>query len=467
MQNESGHILVVDDNRLNRMTLSRGIEQHGHSVETAEDGRVALAMIREKAFDVIILDIIMPEVDGYQVLEEIKGDSALRDIPVIVVSAVDDIESIVRCIELGAEDYLTKPLNPVLLKARLDTSLDKKRHRDLERAYLQQELTLRENEKLATLGRLSAGMAHELNNPAAAARSGVRQAETAFTRLQHAYFDLFGAQLSSEQIQHLHQIDEMAQSCAGRTEMLDALARSDREQEYEELLETIGVENSWEYSSSLAHLSVEVEELISTLGIFSARQITTVIAWLSESITMYRLNHEIRHSLERVTAIVTALKSYSYMDQAPVQTVDIHDGLNDTLVMLNHRLNDRVTVQRTYAEDLPPIQGYGSELNQVWTNILNNAIDAVDGAGTITLRTCEIDRWVVVQIEDTGAGIPEENMNRVFDPFFTTKPPGQGTGLGLSISHNIIVQKHHGQINVTSAPGQTRFDIRLPRDPGV
>ena len=459
---ERGRVLVVDDNRLNRLTLSRAIERHGHNVEEAEDGRIALRKIRDHDFDVIILDIVMPEIDGHQVLEELKGDISVRDIPVIVVSAVDDIESIVRCIELGAEDYLTKPFNPVILKARLDTSLSKKRHRDLERAYLQQELMLRENEKLATLGRLSAGMAHELNNPAAAARSGARQIGSSFARIQSDYFGLLESDLPSTQVRELRLLDEQARASVGAHDGLDALTRSDREIGYEQVLSEMGVEEPWRHVSELAYLAVEPVELRSRLRDFSATQLSRVIPWLGDTISIYRLNEDIQSSLERVTAIVTALKSYSHMDQAPVQDVDIHVGLNSTLSMLNDRIGDQVEVVRDYADDLPRIEAFGSELNQVWTNLLNNALDALHGVGVIRIRTFRQGHWVVAQIEDSGGGITEEDQARVFDPFFTTKPPGHGTGLGLSVSHNIVVVKHSGEISVTSQPGSTVFEVRLP-----
>ena len=172
---ERGHILVVDDYPMNRLKLSRVLQQQGHTVALAENGQQALAKLRNETFDVVLLDIIMPEMDGYQVLEVMKGDSRLRDIPVIVISAVDEIDSAVRSIEMGAEDYLPKPFNPVFLRARLNASLRRKRLRDLEQVYLQQEIMLRQSEKLATLGRLSAGMAHELNNPAAAVKRGAGQ----------------------------------------------------------------------------------------------------------------------------------------------------------------------------------------------------------------------------------------------------------------------------------------------------
>ncbi len=172
MTEERGRILVVDDNRINRLKLSLSLEQQGHSVRLAENGQQTLDLLKAEPFDVVLLDIVMPDMDGYQVLQQIKDDPQLRDIPVIVISTVGQTDGAVRCIEIGAEDYLPKSFDPVLLRARLTSSLQKKKLRDLEKAYLQQEVTLRQSEKLATLGKLSAGMAHELNNPAAAAQRG-------------------------------------------------------------------------------------------------------------------------------------------------------------------------------------------------------------------------------------------------------------------------------------------------------
>jgi signal transduction histidine kinase len=153
------------------------------------------------------------------------------------------------------------------------------------------------------------------------------------------------------------------------------------------------------------------------------------------------------------------------MDQAPVQDVDVHAGLDSTLVMLRSRLKAGITVHREYGWNVPPIRAYGSELNQVWTNLIDNAIDAMNGQGEITIRTGYDDQWVIVKLEDNGPGIPEPVLPHIFDPFYTTKAPGKGTGMGLNISHNIVVQKHRGRIDVTSRPGQTRFEVRLPREP--
>jgi signal transduction histidine kinase len=462
MAEDQGHILVVDDNRMNRLKLSLGLEQQGHTVGLAEDGEQALEMLEAGSYDVVLLDIIMPGMDGYQVLERIKGNPRLRDIPVIVISALDEIDSAVRCIEIGAEDYLPKPFNPVLLRARLSSSLQKKKLRDLEKAYLQQEMMLRQSEKLATLGRLSAGMAHELNNPAAGVQRGAGQLQAAFACLQQACLKLSGLHLTSGQLGLLGSLEETARERAGRPAPLEPLSRSDRESELEAWLGAHAIENAWEVAPNLVSLGYDVAQTSQLASELNPSQLAAVLDWLSCSFNMYGLLEEMKRGAGRIAGIVTALKVYTFLDQAPVQTVDIEAGLESALAVGRGELGPGITIHREYAPGLPHIEAYGGELNQVWTNLIDNAIDALDGRGQITLRTHYDDPWVVVEVEDNGPGIPEGIQPHLFDPFFTTKPPGKGTGLGLSTCHQIVVEKHGGRIDVSSRPGKTRFTVHLP-----
>ena len=349
MAEEQGHILVVDDNRMNRIKLSRSLEQEGHTVHLAEGGQQALDMLAAQPFDVVLLDILMPGMDGFQLLEAIKLDPELRDIPVIVISALDEIESAVRCIEMGAEDYLPKPFNPVLLRARLNASLQKKRLRDLEKVYLQQEVMLRQSEKLATLGKLSAGMAHELNNPAAAAQRGAAQLQATFSHLQQTHLKLGELNLDDPQLESLLALDKLAQERAKEPADMDSLTRSDREYEVETWLQEQGIENAWEVAPTLVNLGYDCDALNTLVVSFTTAQFCAVIEWLSDTHTIYSLLEEIGQGTGRISELVRALKGYTYLDQAPIQTVDIHDGLDSTLVILRSKLSQGVTVHREYA----------------------------------------------------------------------------------------------------------------------
>lgn len=335
------------------------------------------------------------------------------------------------------------------------------RLRDLERAYLDQEVMLRQSERLATLGRLSAGMAHELNNPTAVVKQGVEHLKTAIGRLERARFALGAAGLSDAQRELVAKLEKEAEERAKRPSTLDPIARSDLEQEVEDWLTERGVEEPWEHASTLVTMGLCSQELEEFAGSFDASMTEIVIDYFSSRFTAYTVIQEIGHGAGRVADIVKALKGYSYMDQAPVQAVDVREGLNATLVMLSSRLRD-IKVDLDYADDLPRVQGYGSELNQVWTNLIDNAVSAMDGKGTLGLKAYAGDDMVIVEVVDSGHGIPADAQGKVFDPFFTTKAPGEGTGLGLNISHGIIVEKHRGQISVESKPGETRFTVKLP-----
>jgi predicted CoA-binding protein len=259
-------------------------------------------------------------------------------------------------------------------------------------------------------------------------------------------------------------LDELAQQTqqqASYPSTLTALARSDREYALEIWLEDQGIQNAWELAPTLVNLDYDTDSVAALASRFTAEQLPIVIGWLDAAYAVYSLLAEISLGAERITEIAKALKSYSYLEQASLQTVDLHQGLDNTLIMLRSKLGG-ITVRRGYAADLPKIQAYSSELNQVWTNIIDNAIDALQGKGDIVISTHRDGEWVVVAIEDNGPGIAPAIRPKVFDPFFTTKPPGQGMGLGLNITYNIVVQRHRGDIQVFSHPGQTCFQVRLP-----
>jgi signal transduction histidine kinase len=305
-------------------------------------------------------------------------------------------------------------------------------------------------------------MAHELNNPTAVARQGAEHLVSSMAQLGRAQFALGAAGLSNTQRDRIAQLEKEAEERAKKPSSLDPIARSDLEQEVEDWLERMGIDDPLEHASTLVAMGLCAAELDELANCFDPSVTPIVIDYFSGNFTAYTLLGEIGHGARRIAEIVKALKGYSYMDQAPIQSVDVREGLNDTLVMLSSKLRDGINVDCDYAEDLPRIEGYGSELNQVWTNLIDNAISAMDGKGALELKAYRQDDWVVVEVADTGAGIPMEAQEKIFDPFFTTKAPGEGTGLGLNISHGIVVAKHRGQISVDSQPGATRFKVKLP-----
>jgi signal transduction histidine kinase len=342
---------------------------------------------------------------------------------------------------------------------------EQKKLRELEQAYVQQEVMLRQSERLATLGRLSAGMAHELNNPTAAARQAAGQLITSIAELERARFALGESGLSDKQKGLIAKLEDEAERRAKQPSTLDPLARSDLEQEVEEWLEQNGVEDAWDHAPMMVAMGLCAAELADLTKSFDAAVTPIVIEYFGNKFTAYTLLEEIGHGTTRIAEIVKALKGYSYMDQAPIQAVDVREGLNDTLVMLSGKLKKGIKVDTDFAEDLPAIQGYGSELNQVWTNLIDNAVGAMNGEGRLDLRAYREGDRVAVEVADNGSGIPIEAQDKIFDPFFTTKAPGEGTGLGLNISHGIIVEKHGGKISVESKPGATRFTVKLPIQP--
>jgi signal transduction histidine kinase len=337
-------------------------------------------------------------------------------------------------------------------------------NRELELAYLQQEVMLRQSEKLATLGRLSAGLAHELNNPAAAAQRGSKQLQNLIPDLEKLVLEIGLMKLSEQQLDIYKTFKDQVHIRMEKPTELDPLTRSDRETEIESWLKDRNVSDAWDIAAMMVYLDFAVDELTELSGHFSAEQFQCILSTLLNIYATHNLLDELGQGTGRITEIVKSLKSYSYMDKAPLQLINVHEGINDTLVMLRSQLKDGITVQKEFDEDLPAIQAYGSELNQVWTNIIDNAISVMEGQGNISIKTYREEQWLVVRITDSGPGIPKEIIGKVFDPFFTTKPPGEGTGLGLNISHNIIVQKHKGKISVQSGPEGTSFEVKLPSD---
>jgi signal transduction histidine kinase len=319
---------------------------------------------------------------------------------------------------------------------------------------------MKQQEKMAALGKLSAGLAHELNNPAAAARRAARTLRDALPELEARTAHLCAAGLGEAQIATLAAFRRAAQGRAATAAPLSTIQQSDAEEELGAWLEDRDVSAPWEIAPTLAAARVTPAELEQQLAALPPAATAPAVAWLHQALLAAGLLDEVEQSARRISELVGAVKSYTYMDQAPVQEVDLHRGLEDTLAVLKHKLR-AISVRREYDPELPHIQARGGELNQVWTNLLDNAIDALAGTGEIRVITrCE-NSFAMVEIADNGPGIPADVLPRIFEPFYTTKGVGAGTGLGLDISYRIIRQ-HGGTIEVQSHPGETRFIVRLP-----
>lgn len=450
-------VLVVEDSLVNRLALARGVENEGHRVLQAADGREALDLLGRGEVEMVLLDLLMPEVDGFEVLAVMGRDPVLREIPVLVISAVEATEDIARAIEMGAIDCLPKPFDPLMLRVRLRTALEQARLRRVEQDYLRQELALRQQERLATLGRLSAGLGHELNNPAAAALSTARRLSGVLRSVDTVLAALLARPDAARIVAVLA---ELPTGAPPRT----AADREDHTAAIEAVLGKHGVAEPWERADALIAAGVRADDLQPVLAELGAGA-DAGLAWFGVRAALTGAVGQITDSVGRIAELTAALRGYSYLDRAPQQEVDVRRGLDDTLTILDHKRPDGVTIVREYADDLPAIHAYGGQLNQVWTNLLDNAIDAVGEAGQITVRARSDGDGVVVEVADDGPGIPPDLQGRVFDPFVTTKPPGQGTGLGLNISHQIITDVHGGRLTVRSRPGDTVFRVRLPSRP--
>jgi len=323
----------------------------------------------------------------------------------------------------------------------------------------QNDALLHQQERMAALGTFSAGLAHELNNPAAAAQRSAAELNKALLKWQSLTHQMEAMAIRENQTDWL---DGFMQETSRRFESplkLDALDKIDLVDQLQAWLEANGIESAWGLAPAMVNFGWNGESLEKLKG---TAFFGLSVQWLGAGCLTMELLSEVQHTTERISQIVRAMKSYTYLDQAPILEVDIHEGLENTLVIMQHKLKQGVTIKREYSANLPRIEAYASELNQVWTNIIDNAVDAMNEKGEIILRTYAEDNRVVVEIVDNGPGMPENIQSRIFEPFFTTKPPGKGTGLGLHISHDIVANRHHGQLLVESKPGETKFKALLP-----
>jgi signal transduction histidine kinase len=323
-----------------------------------------------------------------------------------------------------------------------------------------------DRERLLALGSLSAGLTHELNNPAAAAVRATSSLRDRVAGMRHKLGKIAGGKWDRGELVTLVELQERAVEQVAKAPELSPLEASDREDELADWFEAHGVGNAYNLAPTFVQAGLDAAWMDQVHGLVGDEMLEGAIAWLNYTLETELLMNEIEDSTNRISTLVSAAKQYSQMDRAPHQVLDVHELLDSTLVMLSRKIGD-VHVVKDYDRSLPDIPVYGAELNQVWTNIIDNALQAMEGSGTLTIRTSRVDDMLQVEIGDTGPGIPAEIVGRIFEPFFTTKPVGEGTGLGLDISWRIVVNKHHGDLSVESKPGDTRFRVRLPLRDGA
>jgi signal transduction histidine kinase len=329
----------------------------------------------------------------------------------------------------------------------------------LARRFREVDSSLREREKLVALGKLSAGLAHELNNPAAAASRAMDQLQEVADRIEASSLE-HDARLRPEQREAVRAARENLRK--NHQPALEALDRADEEERLCAFRDQLGVKDPWVVAPTLVSAGVRRGELENKLAGIEPQAVVAGLEWLEQVLRMEDLLSDARSATGRISELVKSIKQYSHMDEAPYQEIDLHEGIDSTLKMFASATKNSIEIVRDYDRSLPKICAYAGELNQVWTNLIDNAIDAMEGKGKLTIRTAREPEAALVEIEDTGSGIPEDIRSRIFEPFFTTKSVGKGTGLGLDIVYRIVTRRHHGQIRVDSKPGQTRFQVRLP-----
>jgi signal transduction histidine kinase len=318
-----------------------------------------------------------------------------------------------------------------------------------------------QRERLLALGSLTAGLTHELNNPAAAAVRATAALRERVAAMRGKLRLIAGGKFEPSTLEAIIELQQRAAEQVAKAPKLDPLQTSDREDEISDWLEDHGCRDAWQVAPVFVQGGIDAEWLERVVDTVGEQMLEPTLRWLSYTVDTELLMDEIDDSTTRISTLVGAAKQYSQLDRAPFQVVDVRDLLSSTVLMLSAKLKG-ITVKKEFAPDLPKIPAYAGELNQVWTNLIDNAAQAMHGTGTLTIRTAREDDCVLVEIGDTGPGIPEAIQKRIYEPFFTTKPVGEGTGLGLDIAWRIVVNKHHGDLRVESVPGDTRFQVRLP-----
>ncbi|MCP4112512.1 MAG: response regulator [Desulfobacteraceae bacterium] len=466
MNDEKVNIFVVDDTKANLIHLTEILSASKYNVRPISDSSLVLSDAREYMPDLILLDIMMPVLTGYEVCEQLKSDEQTSDIPVIFISSKIEVLDKVKAFSIGGVDYITKPFKSEEVLARVEThlalrSLQKsleKKNKDLSEALeqlkaTQDQLILRE--KMAVMGQLVASIAHEINTPLGAIQSSISNVSNALNSLQNLprVFQILSPERQADFFALIKKALENKENLSSRE------ARKQRR-----LLQK-------EFESMNIHDPDTSADILVNMGVWGNLSPFFTLLKEKDNIfilqTAYNLSVQQRNSqnivmaAERASYVVFALKRYAWHDYSgKMSKIWITESIDIVLTLYHNQLKHGVTVTKDYG-DVPPINCFPDELNQVWTNLIHNAIQAMDGKGRLKIAVSERHGHVVVEITDSGCGIPDDIRDRVFEPFFTTKPPGEGSGLGLDIVRK-IVERHRGKIEIDSQPGKTSFSVFLP-----
>ncbi len=464
------NILLVDDYPENLLALEAILDSLDQNLVKAHSGVEALRYLLNQEFALILLDVQMPGMDGFETAKLIRQRERSRYTPIIFLTAFSTSDNLVlKGYSLGAVDYLNKPISPEILKSKVTVFVDLfKKTEEVKRQAAQlkmQELQMlsQQHEKLIALGKLAAGLAHELNNPASAASRATGHLCHKIQTLQVLALRCIEQHLTPIQLERFLELKRDAIQQIASLKHLDSLDQIDLEDELTDWLESHSIANGSILAPTLVAAGIDTIALKAISEQVATDAFNDILTWLEAMLSVENVLNVLNQSTNRIFEIVKAIKAYSYMDRAPLQNVDLHEGLDNTITILGYKIKScNVIVIREYHQNLPSIQAYGSALNQVWTNLIDNAIDAVGEGGTVWVRTSSEKNYVLVEIADNGPGIPPEILSRIFEPFFTTKDVGAGTGLGLEIAYRIVVGQHNGDLCCFSTPGDTRFQVRLP-----
>jgi two-component system, NtrC family, sensor kinase len=472
--NYKGNILVVDDTPENLRLLVAVLNEKGYQTRPVPHGKLAISAAQLNPPDLILLDILMPEIDGYEVCTQLKANDKTKQIPVIFLTAVNEVLDKVKAFAVGGVDYITKPFQIEEVLARVETHLAlvstqkslAAKNEELATKNVELNLTLQQlqstqeelihSAKMAALGQLIAGIAHEINNPLSAITSSVRNIAM-FWSDRLVNFPEFLQQLSPSHQQYfvflLKEIVQKKQSLPSREErkLRTALAAQ---------LAACEIENPSDLASLL--VLIGIKDIEPFLPLLKEPESENLLQTAYEFANVQSSIRSITTAAERAGKVVFALKNYAHYDNTGNKIYgEITEGIDTVLTLYSNQLKQHVTVIKNYEDYLPSILCYPDELNQVWTNIIHNALQAMEYRGTLTIEVKQQDGKIKASFTDSGKGIPPEIMPKIFQPFFTTKPAGEGSGLGLDIVQKII-DKHGGKIEVESVPGKTTFTISLP-----